>query len=55
MIRQLNVFSNRHASSKDIGEKFAKHHMLKFLINGGCWGENRYRQVINYSQPYEEF
>ena len=44
VIRQLNCFSNRHASSKDIGEKFVKHHQLKFLINGGYWknGDNRY-------------
>ncbi|XP_028417046.1 uncharacterized protein LOC114541311 isoform X2 [Dendronephthya gigantea] len=40
IIRQLNIYSNRHASSKDICEKFAKHHVLKFLINGGFWGTN---------------
>ncbi|XP_028418045.1 uncharacterized protein LOC114542821 [Dendronephthya gigantea] len=43
IIRQLNIFSYRQASSKDIGEKFAKRHQLKFLISGGYWknGSNR--------------
>ena len=42
VIRTLNVHSNRHGSSKDIGERLVQHHVLKFLINGGRWGtDNR--------------
>ena len=50
----MNVFSNRHASSKDIGEKFARHHMLKFLMNGGYWGngENRYIPICIVCKYY---
>ncbi|CAB4010556.1 Hypothetical predicted protein [Paramuricea clavata] len=40
VIRTLNVYSNRHASSKDIGERLLKHHILKFVTNGGRWGIN---------------
>ena len=43
VIRNLNIFSNRHASSKDIGERLLKHQILQFITNGGRWGiNNRY-------------
>ena len=41
----MNVFSNRHASSKDITEKFANHQLMKFVVSGGFWGPDyRYRK-----------
>ena len=51
VIRQLNVYSNCHASSKDIGEKYVSHHLLKFLISGGCWenGDKRYNKQMLFS------
>ncbi|CAB4016525.1 Hypothetical predicted protein [Paramuricea clavata] len=38
IIRQINVFSNRQACSRDIGKKFVQHQIQKFVLNGGCWG-----------------
>ena len=34
--------------AKTLEEKFAKHHILKFLTNGGYWGSdgNRYAPII---------
>ena len=39
VIRQMNIYSNRQACSKDIAQTFAKHKLLQFILNGGCWGE----------------
>ena len=35
----MNIYSNRQACSRDIAQKFAKHQLLKFVMNGGHWGE----------------
>ncbi|CAB3986161.1 Hypothetical predicted protein [Paramuricea clavata] len=43
VIRQMNIYSNRQACSKDIAQTFAKHKLLQFILNGGCWGKG-YRQ-----------
>ena len=40
IIRQMNIFSNRQACSRDICNMYAKHHTLKYIINGGFWGDD---------------
>ena len=34
----MNIYSNLQACSRDIAQKFAKHQLLKFVMNGGHWG-----------------
>ena len=36
----MNIYSNRQACSRDIAQKFAKHLLLKFVMNCGHWGES---------------
>jgi hypothetical protein len=40
VIRQMNLSTNRQACSRDIGKMYAKHQILKYVINGGSWGDN---------------
>ena len=37
----MNLATNRQACSRDIGKMYAKHQTLKYVINGGSWGNNR--------------
>ena len=42
----MNFSTNRQACSRDIGKLYAKHQILKYVINGGSWGDNhRYCRV----------
>ena len=36
----MNLPTNRQACSRDIGKMYAKHQTLKYVINGGSWGNN---------------
>ena len=47
----MNVFSNRQACSRDIGKKFVQHQVLKFVLNGGCWGVG-YRKCASQQLQY---
>ena len=40
VIRQMNIYSNRQACSRDIMNMYAKHHTLEYIINGGLWGND---------------
>ena len=43
----MNFSTNRQACSRDIGKMYAKHQILKYVINGGSWGENnRYIYIM---------
>lgn len=44
--RQMNLSTNRQACSRDIGKLYTKRQILKYVINGGSWGDNhRYCRV----------
>ena len=36
----MNLSTNRQACSRDIGKMYVKHQILKYIINGGSWGNN---------------
>ena len=45
----MNLSTNRQACSRDIGKLYAKHQILKFVINGGGWGDNhKYSKMLNH-------
>ena len=50
IIRQMNLSTNRQACSRDIGKMYAKHQTLKYVINGGSWGNNH--RFVNILQQY---